>query len=336
MYFIHIPYYSQVLFPPLSCLEVIGEPRVEDGVIDVPLRVNMCLKGLTLEQLVKRRKELHMAMVKNLKEELAIEAQGALARVGAAAEADSSVAELELIRQQFEELEKQHMITHAADFNNDETYKKLTIEAIEGKSQAIRKVEIVAKMLSKAVGAETLAAVVARPLQDFGSRAVLLELETGVADFPWRDIVANQSLVDFGLCRPGWDIFEIAAVELAKNMNFRMAKALNKDGRVLSLELPQGGWAVTNLDCGGSEFCREAPILAALVIRNCASLTCLNLRHAPPPPRFFSPTRDNNQHTPGRCPFGQIRTDAQRAIERKNARDIREATRPAGHEFCKW
>jgi hypothetical protein len=29
---------------------VIGEPWVEDGVIVMPLRVNMCLRGLTLEQ----------------------------------------------------------------------------------------------------------------------------------------------------------------------------------------------------------------------------------------------------------------------------------------------
>jgi hypothetical protein len=47
----------KVLFPPLSCLEVMGEPRVDGGVIVVPLRVNMCLKGFTLEQLEQRRKQ---------------------------------------------------------------------------------------------------------------------------------------------------------------------------------------------------------------------------------------------------------------------------------------
>ena len=55
------PNEKEVLYPPLSCLEVMGEPRVESGVIIVPLRVNMCLKGLTLEQLIERRKELHSA-----------------------------------------------------------------------------------------------------------------------------------------------------------------------------------------------------------------------------------------------------------------------------------
>jgi hypothetical protein len=63
---------KEFLFPPLSCLEVNGEPRVEEGVVIVPLRVNICLKGLTLEQLQERRKELHISMLKNLEEELAL------------------------------------------------------------------------------------------------------------------------------------------------------------------------------------------------------------------------------------------------------------------------
>ncbi len=70
--------FVQILFPPLSCLEVIGEPHVEEGVIVIPLRVNMCLKGLTLEQLVERRKDLHLAMVANVGEELALEAPATL------------------------------------------------------------------------------------------------------------------------------------------------------------------------------------------------------------------------------------------------------------------
>ena len=65
---------KEMLFPPLTFLEVVGEPRVEGDVVVFPLRANMNLKCLTLEQLEERRKGLHMAMVKNLKEELSIEA----------------------------------------------------------------------------------------------------------------------------------------------------------------------------------------------------------------------------------------------------------------------
>ena len=58
---------AEYLFPPLSCLEVIDEPRVENGVIIFPLRVNMNIKGSTLEMLVGRRKNLHLSMAKNLR-----------------------------------------------------------------------------------------------------------------------------------------------------------------------------------------------------------------------------------------------------------------------------
>ena len=74
---------AEILFPPLTCLEVVGQPRVEDGVIVFPLRANMNLKGLTLEQLVRRRKDLHLAMAKNLEEELFIEASKASSGISA-------------------------------------------------------------------------------------------------------------------------------------------------------------------------------------------------------------------------------------------------------------
>ena len=70
---------EEFLFPPLTCLEVAGQPRVMDGVIVISLRANINLKALTLEQLVERRKNLHLAMTKNLIEDLAFEAASKIA-----------------------------------------------------------------------------------------------------------------------------------------------------------------------------------------------------------------------------------------------------------------
>ena len=70
---------AEILFPPLTFLEVVGEPRVEGGIIVFPLRANINLKGLTLEQLEERRKGLHLAMAMNLLEELTVEAANRLA-----------------------------------------------------------------------------------------------------------------------------------------------------------------------------------------------------------------------------------------------------------------
>ena len=81
------PAENEYLLPPLSCLEVIGTPRLDataDGeVVVVPLRVNSNLKTPTVDDLVARRKRLHSAATMNLREELvrgADEAEEALAR----------------------------------------------------------------------------------------------------------------------------------------------------------------------------------------------------------------------------------------------------------------
>jgi Ran GTPase-activating protein (RanGAP) involved in mRNA processing and transport len=69
------PREQEYLMPPLSCLEVIGEPRLDSigdnaEVMIVPLRVNVNLKSATVEELIGRRKILHAATAKNLIEEL--------------------------------------------------------------------------------------------------------------------------------------------------------------------------------------------------------------------------------------------------------------------------
>jgi NLR family CARD domain-containing protein 3 len=64
---------QEFLFPPLTCLEVMGEPWVDDGIVIFPLRANLNLKGLTFEELVERRKRLHLFMSRNLHEEMDLE-----------------------------------------------------------------------------------------------------------------------------------------------------------------------------------------------------------------------------------------------------------------------
>mmetsp|Transcript_4272 Transcript_4272/g.12216 ORF Transcript_4272/g.12216 Transcript_4272/m.12216 type:complete len:1420 (+) Transcript_4272:1297-5556(+) len=81
------PSEEEFLMPPLSCIEVASDPRVEvvetracDSkgqevmtrceVVVVPVRVNVNLKAVTTEDLVARRKGLHQAMAKNLREDL--------------------------------------------------------------------------------------------------------------------------------------------------------------------------------------------------------------------------------------------------------------------------
>ena len=93
---------EEFLMPPLSCLEVVGRPRVEQTargeLIVFPLRVNVNLKSVTVEELMGRRKGLHLAMEKNLREELAQQARASVEEAVAAEIARAAGACAELVR----------------------------------------------------------------------------------------------------------------------------------------------------------------------------------------------------------------------------------------------
>ena len=61
---------DEIVMPPLSNLEVVGDARMEStskGVVMViPLRINVNLKSLTMDELQGRRKLLHISMMQNL------------------------------------------------------------------------------------------------------------------------------------------------------------------------------------------------------------------------------------------------------------------------------
>jgi hypothetical protein len=65
---------AEIVFPPLSFLEVVGHPRVETTskgeLIIFPLRINMNIKALTIEKMIEQRKSLYFSVAKKLKEEL--------------------------------------------------------------------------------------------------------------------------------------------------------------------------------------------------------------------------------------------------------------------------
>lgn len=72
------PSEDEILIPPLSNLEVVGEPRVESfqlknaavptfvDVVVIPLRLSVNLRSKTIEELISNRKILHLATIENL------------------------------------------------------------------------------------------------------------------------------------------------------------------------------------------------------------------------------------------------------------------------------
>jgi len=200
------PSEAEYLFPPLSCLEVFDEPYVEAGVIIFPLRVNMNIKGLTYEQLVERRKLLHMSMVKNLREELRICIDEELSkRVTKLQEMDRNALHLhakfsikKIILEQFDLIMHGHECQDPSFYNVDKNYELATSEAIGMKSSVINKLAVYFRYLCGG-NDQTIEEISALTLEYFSQEYGLVDMiiQSGVSDFPWKDIVNNGSVITF-------------------------------------------------------------------------------------------------------------------------------------------
>mmetsp|Transcript_70707 Transcript_70707/g.188737 ORF Transcript_70707/g.188737 Transcript_70707/m.188737 type:complete len:841 (-) Transcript_70707:766-3288(-) len=216
---------DEFLMQPLSCLEVFGDLRVEYfkdcEVLVVPLRVNVNLKGVTVEELKERRKGLHLAMVKNLREELSNDAQDRIYALTQFFEKEKEssgtahpleqnairmVSELVIqITQEFNAYVSKHEETDAADFNKDVNYKQFISSAIEGKLFALTKLKIFAETVQEKKeghlhleGNEVLKRIKDQDLHGFGKAGVESELKTGVRGFPWADMENKQHILKLG------------------------------------------------------------------------------------------------------------------------------------------
>jgi hypothetical protein len=295
---------AEYLFPPLSCLEVNGDPRIEGDVIVFPLRVNLCSKGLTLEELVKRRKVLHSAMIKNLTEELDVESSpSSLLSINAPTtqgkkeeemleyrsmsqgEKDEVVIKLKSARvevlKEFEEKIKDHEKYGQEEFNVDAKYKLLTAEAIDFRSNALHKIYFYRDILLEK-REELLENILRCPFEELAVPGKKEEIRTGlVVPFPWKDLVENQKLVDFGTWSPTKEQCVKALEELGKCKQFRIIK-IGKN--YLSFETNSenedhwDSWAVKELNWEQELAVEKSPGTVAFVIRNCKCLTSLNLR----------------------------------------------------------
>jgi Ran GTPase-activating protein (RanGAP) involved in mRNA processing and transport len=278
------PSEDEFLMPPLTCLEVVGPPRLEivpapaqggrlaaGGVREVvvfSLRPNVNLKGLTIEQLVARRKGLHLASARSLGEELALaaaarhEAQvAATAVAGSGGSAGLGLASaLVVVRDRalrdFADLVCRHEGVDATAFNNDELYKAMTAEAVDAGALALRKMDVFAEVLAAAGGqghgggatqggrsSDELERVLDAPLAAFANAAAVLQLRAGLPGFPWREVVEGRSSLDFGGWSPAgcepWRL-EIARIALAAHGN--ALRVLVRSGAA-SLLLGAGGFA---------------------------------------------------------------------------------------------
>jgi hypothetical protein len=292
----------EILFPPLTCLEVVGEPRVETGVVVFSLRANMNLKGLTLEQLIERRKLLHLAMLKNLKEELYIEAQGLRSeslepslsltsgteQTSVNVDESSSVSTNQLtskfdaimdrITNDFGGLVRVHKEVPVEKFNEDTEFKRLITDAIDGKAMALCKMKIYLGALNEHRRADHMDKIFNFDYMELKSEAAQLQLKTGIDNFPWKSVVEDKSpKIDLGC----WD----ASKEIKEDIQ-HVVSALGKNTHINSIVLKNvevrlnEAWNTMSINMSNNAAVKELPATVALLLRNCKLLTSLDLRFA--------------------------------------------------------
>ena len=105
----------QILFAPLTGLEVVGQPRVEGKSIVVELRLNTNLHDLTIEQVIAKMKKTHQDLIHTIEMDMLMEGFSV-----------DSLAPLEKHKKGYEE-------KNGSWFNNSDNYKSITNQAIDAK-----------------------------------------------------------------------------------------------------------------------------------------------------------------------------------------------------------
>jgi hypothetical protein len=249
-------------------------------------------KAETVDELQARRKNLHLGMCKLLCEDLAYLIEQRLVDLKAKADAanirsrirsginpDADAAEIgDRIIMEYDGLTRQHEHIEADVFNADDEYKAMMNEAIDGKAQALLKMDVYLESVAAASDGAALDRIRDAPLIEFAYPHTVLRLRTGISQFPWAAVVRDKSPeIDLG----EWDATkttaqarEFVADALGGNTNIRLVTLMG-----VKLELTEG-WETIQLDWAENAAVKAVPATVALILRNCRSVTNLNLRYS--------------------------------------------------------
>jgi hypothetical protein len=124
---------GELLFGPLSYLEVIGEPKLElfeDQVIIVlNVKININLKALTIEEMIGRRQQSQIVTVENLMKELKFDLK--------ILQVDCLEDELESAIKSLSDLVEKAHNKGASWFNEDQNFRSFLNDSLDEKQKAI-------------------------------------------------------------------------------------------------------------------------------------------------------------------------------------------------------
>ena len=125
----------------------------------------------------------------------------------------------------------QHESLDAQVYNEDEQYKTLTKEAIEAKSFAMKKIEtFIQARTSKLENSGILERIKDTPFRDYRREHIVLELESCVFDFPWKDVLEDKDTIDFQEWSPeSLETWQLDKIRIVVAKNYKCVKVLLRD-----------------------------------------------------------------------------------------------------------
>jgi hypothetical protein len=187
------------------------------------------------------------------------------------------------VKKDFDALIDMHGKKTDDEFNQDETYKVLINNAIDGKHHALKKMIVHLEWTENSPDRDSPHAknIMQQPLHVFADPAAVMALRTGIEsrDFPWTDVMAKTK-TEINLNE--WD-----AAPISKRARGLVAGVLGCNTVIkaviikgVRLELSEG-WATLSLDWTkkpAKEAVAAVPATASIVLRCCAGLKFLFLR----------------------------------------------------------
>ena len=181
---------DEYLVGPFACLEVKGTPRIEitphGQVTVVPLRMNVNLKSLTCEELLERRKNLHIAMILHMQEELfrnLSDVSQCMQEQECQSTSSNEVQHKRLpvyldslisaIKKEFREIVRFQGRVKCEQYNDNEEYKKLVENAIQCNLWAKNKIDLFKRWCSRKQF-DQLQFVIETPLEMLKKKSVQL------------------------------------------------------------------------------------------------------------------------------------------------------------------
>jgi Ran GTPase-activating protein (RanGAP) involved in mRNA processing and transport len=304
--------------PPLSNLEVVGRARVEPTrigkVLVIPLRVNVNIKSLLLDELLARRKMLHVSMVENLLAEtrrdlvqMAHEDEDSQEEHFIRGE-ESLLSEVEEMLCEFKEVLHENMQSDAVLYNDDNQYHSAISKALAIKKGTLRKSTEL--RVQKSTGTpEVWERVKKAKCIDFARAGFIYYIRSGTDHIPW-DALAEHKLTEVELpvtltreqAQITWECITqcCAGPQPLKNVSLRgLGATMVKMDPVLALsgtEVTLGGQrlgtagakmllpalkintALTKLDLCGSRMTPAAAAEMARTLAKCPHLQVVNIR----------------------------------------------------------